>query len=165
MARSGSFGLNFRKSYGTAPSIIEHKLGDLGSDTDGEWMFIQASGTVAQYDAVSITTAFVATSLVDSGAFTTTFQVGIAQTALATGEYGWVWVGGPLGGGSGKGIKVNIASTGSTANTALYTTATAGKLSLTSASHSKVSNVFAISTVASTGTTEVQSVGYLAVNP
>jgi len=165
MARSGSFGVNYKKSYGTDPSSFPAKLGDIGSDVDGEWMFVKASATVNQYDAVSISTSYVATSLVDSGAFTTTFQVGIAQVALAANEYGWVWVGGLLGGGSGKGIKVNIASTGSTANTALYTTATAGKLSLTSASHSKVSNVFAISTVASTGTTEVQSVGYLAVNP
>lgn len=169
MARSGSFGINFKKSYGTAPSVVEHRVGDLGTDIDGEWVFVVADATgVSQYDAVSISNSFVATKLVDAGAaFTTTVQVGVAQIALAANEYGWVWIGGPLGGGTGKGIKVNIASTGATAATALYTTASAnnGKLSLTAASHSKVSNVFPLTTLAAAGTVELQSVGYMSINP
>jgi hypothetical protein len=164
MSRSGSFGVNYKKTYGTAPSINEAVLGDLGTNPEGEYVFIKASATINQYDVVSIDSSYNATSIQDSGAYTTSFQVGIAQVALASSEYGWVWIGGAVGGGLNKGIKVNIASTGSTAATALYTTATAGKLSLTSSAHSKINNLFAISTVASTGTTEVQSTGYLSVN-
>ena len=169
MSGSGSFGVNYKKTYGTDPAVVPAKLGDIGSDTDGEYMFVKADATgIAQYDAVSVASTNVVTKLVDSGAaFTTTVQVGIAQIALAANEYGWVWIGGAAGGGTGKGIKVNIASGGTTAATALYTSAATdnGKLAKTTTNHSKVSNVFALTTLAAAGTVEVQSVGYLAINP
>ena len=46
MARSGSFGVNYKKSFGTDPAIVEAKLGDIGTDPDGEWMYVKAGAAV-----------------------------------------------------------------------------------------------------------------------
>ena len=58
MSRSGSFGVNVKKSYGTAPSITEAVLGDLGSNPEGEYVYVQAASAVAQYDAVAISRTY-----------------------------------------------------------------------------------------------------------
>lgn len=159
MARSGSFGVNYKKSFGTDPAVVEHKLGDIGSDTDGEWMFVKASASIAQYAFVLISDAFLATET--SGASSIVQHVGVAQAALAANEFGWVWIGGPAGGGVGKGIRGKIAAS-YVANTPLLTTATSGVAD--DAGSTTIKNVSG--TVATTGAAnvELKSTGYLALN-
>lgn len=123
MSSSGSFGVNYKKSYGTEPSIgLPAKLLDRGTDKVGEFIFIKASAAIAQYafvgidgegDAAELTT----TTYASSAAF------GVAQVALAINEYGWVWVG--KGGGTGTGIKGKVAASYA-AFAVINTTATAG---------------------------------------
>lgn len=159
MARSGSFGVNYKKSFGTDPAVVEHKLGDIGSDTDGEWMFVKASASIAQYAFVLISDAFLATET--SGASSIVQHVGVAQSALAANEFGWVWIGGPAGGGVGKGIRGKIAAS-YVANTPLLTTATSGVAD--DAGSTTIKNVSG--TVATTGAAnvELKSTGYLTLN-
>lgn len=162
MARSGSFGVNYKKSYGTDSAIIEHKLGDLGSDTDGEWVFVKASTTVTQYDFVVIANDNTVAPLTTTNATSASLQVGVAQVALATNEFGWVWVGGVMGGGLGKGIRGRCLTLYA-ANANLFTTATAGCADDTSTT--LIKNVVGLATVgASTTAVELKSQGYLSVN-
>lgn len=159
MARSGSFGVNYKKSYGTDPAVVEHKLGDVGSDTDGEWMFVKASASVAQYAFVLVSDTF--TVAETSGASTIVQHVGVAQVALATNEYGWVWIGGPAGGGVGKGIKGKIAAS-YVANTPLLTTATSGVAD--DAGSTTIKNVSATTLTTGAASVELKSTGYLTLN-
>lgn len=122
MSASGSFGVNYKISYGTAPSIFPAKLLDRGSDKFGEFIFTKTTAAVAQYAWVGIVPAGTCAELT-----TTTYDavcaIGVAQVALASGEYGWVWVG--RGGGTGSGIKGKVAAS-YVAFAAINTTATAG---------------------------------------
>lgn len=159
MARSGSFGVNYKKSFGTDPAVIEHKLGDIGSDTDGEWMFVKASASVAQYAFVLITDSF--TVAETSGASSIVQHVGVAQVALAANEYGWVWIGGPAGGGVGKGIKGKILGS-YVANTPLLTTGTAGAAD--DSGSTTIKNVSATTLTTGAASVELKSTGYLTLN-
>ena len=108
MSGSGSFGVNYKKSYGTDPAIIPAKLGDIGADPDGAWMFVKASAAVAQYAFVYIVDAY---TVAETAAASTIVQhVGVAQVAIAINEYAWVWIGGAGGGGVGRGVKGNSNS-------------------------------------------------------
>lgn len=159
MARSGSFGINYKKSFGTDPAVVEHKLGDLGSDIDGEWMFVKASASVAQYAFVLISDTF--TVAETSGASSIVQHVGVAQVALATNEFGWVWIGGPAGGGVGKGIKGKIAAS-YVANTPLLTTAVSGVAD--DAGSTTIKNVSATTLTTGAANVELKSTGYLTLN-
>lgn len=159
MARSGSFGLNFRKSYGTDPSVVEHKLGDIGSDVDGEWMFVKASASVAQYAFVLVSDTF--TVAETSGASSIVQHVGVAQVALAANEYGWVWIGGPAGGGVGKGVRGKIAAS-YVVNTPLLTTATSGVAD--DAGSTTIKNVSGTAATVAAANVELKSTGYLTLN-
>lgn len=161
MARSGSFGVNYKKSFGTDPSVVEHKLGDLGSDPDGEWVFVKASAAVAQYAFVAITKDNTVAELTTTTAGSNSLQVGVAQNALALNEYGWVWIGGAMGGGVGKGIKGKIAAS-YVAEANLNTTATAGVAD--DASTTLIKNVVALAATVGAGSVELRSNGYLSVN-
>ena len=161
MSRSGSFGVNVKKSYGSSPSIPEAKVGDLGSDIHGEYMYILAATTIAQYDFVVISSTFSASALTTANAGSTLQYVGVAQAAIANGEYGWVWVGGPAGGGVGTGIKGNVSAAVAIA-TNLQTTTTAGQVSNTATT--KVQNVSPCAATAAAGSVELRSFGYLSVN-
>ena len=161
MSRSGNFGVNYKKTYGSAPSINEAVVGDLGSNVHGEWIFVQASGAVAQYDFVVISSAYAASSLTTTNAGATAQYVGVAQAALASGEYGWVWIGGPAGGGVGSGIKGNVSAAVTIASI-VYTTTTAGQVSNTATT--KVQNVSPTAATAGAGSVELRSFGYLNVN-
>lgn len=162
MTRSGCFGANYKKSYGTDPAIVEFKLGDLGSDTDGEWVYVKASASVAQYAFVAIAKDNTVAELTTTTAGSNSLQVGVAQVALAANEFGWVWIGGAMGGGVGKGIKGKALTLyASEAN--LYTTATAGCADDTATT--LIKNVVGLATVgASTTAVELKSQGYLSVN-
>lgn len=159
MARSGSFGVNYKKSFGTDPAIVEAKLGDLGTDTDGEWMYVKASAAVAQYAFVLITDTFTAAET--SGASTIVQHVGVAQNALLTNEFAWVWIGGAAGGGVGKGIKGKIAAS-YVANTPLLTTAAAGVAD--DAGSTTIKNVSATTATVGAASVELKSTGYLTLN-
>jgi hypothetical protein len=159
MARSGSFGVNYKKSFGTDPAIVEAKLGDLGTDTDGEWMYVKASAAVAQYAFVLITDTFTAAET--SGASTIVQHVGVAQNALLINEFAWVWIGGAAGGGVGKGIKGKIAAS-YVVNTPLLTTAAAGVAD--DAGSTTIKNVSATTLTTGAASVELKSTGYLTLN-
>lgn len=162
MARSGSFGVNYKKSHGSDPSVIEHKLGDLGSDTDGEWCFVKAASAITQYDFVVIASDNTVAALTTTNATSNSLQIGVAQVALAQNEFGWVWIGGAMGGGTGKGIRGRCLTLYA-ANANLYTTATAGCADDTATT--LIKNVVGLSTVGgSTTAVELKSQGYLSVN-
>lgn len=159
MSRSGSFGVNYKKSYGTDPAIMPARLGDLGTNPEGEWMFVKASAAVAQYAFVLISDSF--TVAETSGASSIVQHVGVAQAALAANEYGWVWIGGAAGGGVGKGIKGKIAAS-YVANTPLLTTAAAGVAD--DAGSTTIKNVSATTATTGAATVELKSTGYLTLN-
>jgi len=123
MSLTGSYGVNYKKSYGTAPTIFPAKLMDRGSDKDaGEFIFILAGAAIAQYAWVGITGSGTATELTTT-TYASSCAIGVAQVALASGEYGWVWVG--KGGGTGAAIKGKVAAS-YVAFAAINTTAVAG---------------------------------------
>lgn len=104
----------------------DQKFGLLDSyfdkNTEGEFVYVKASGTIAAYDVVKIDNDGTAAALTTAISAAEPTRVGIAQVALSANQYGWVFV---RGGGDGKGIKVN-ALTLCAADAKLYTTATAG---------------------------------------
>lgn len=161
MARSGSFGVNYKKTFGTDPAIVEAKLGDLGSDSDGEWVYVKASAAVAQYAFVAIAKDNTVAELTTTTAGSNSLQVGVAQNALALNEFGWVWIGGPMGGGTGKGIKGKIAAS-YVAEANLNTTATAGVAD--DASTTLIKNVVGLTATTGAASVELRSNGYLCVN-
>lgn len=162
MARSGSFGANSKKTWDGVSSPLPAKLGDLASDTDGEWAFVKASAAVAQYAFVVITKDNTVAELTTTNAGSNSLQVGVAQVAFAANEYGWVWIGGVMGGGLTKGIK-GKALTLYAAEVNLYTTATAGCADDTATT--LIKNVVGLATVGgSTTAVELKSQGYLSVN-
>lgn len=81
-----------------------------------EFIFVQASGAISQYDVVQLTAAFAAASLNTAGGLRGNL-VAVAQVAFAANEYGWVQVKGPCT----MNVKASCA-----ANVRLNTTATAG---------------------------------------
>ena len=162
MARSGSFGVNYKKAFGTDPAMVEHRLGDVGSDIDGEWVFVKASVAVTQYDFVVIANDNTVAPLTTTNATSASLQIGVAQVALLANEFAWVWIGGAMGGGLGRGIRGRCLTLYA-ANANLFTTATAGCADDTSTT--LIKNVVGLATVGGTTTAvELKSQGYLSVN-
>ena len=94
-------------------------LGDRYVDASGnEWLFVQASAAIAQYDVVFSSSAYAATTLSTSNDARGNL-VGVAAVAFASGDYGWVQVKGPT--------TMNVLAS-CAANVRLNTTATAGSL-------------------------------------
>lgn len=100
-------------------------LGAVGQNTKGTWVYGQAQGAIAAYDAVKIDNDGQLIPLTTAISGSEPTAVGVAQVALADNEYGWVWAG--EGGGSGSGIKVTVLASAA-AGAKLYTTTTAGSL-------------------------------------
>ena len=121
--------------------------GDEVQDEAGNiYRFALASGAVAQYDVVALTTANVAQAVTKALADTGP-MLGVAQATLASAEYGWVQVLGVT--------SVNVLSTCSS-GIALYTSGTAGKLDDTTTSQTKIAGVQIVASVtAATSTTAV----------
>lgn len=118
-------------------------VGDRYVDASGnEYVFVLASGAVAQYDAVHIGSTYVAQALTkalgDTGA-----PVGIACGTLSSASYGWAQI---------KGMGTVNALQTCASSTALYTSGTAGKLDDTTTSQVKVAGVVLTSANATTGT-------------
>lgn len=125
MSGSGSFGVNFGKTWDGVSIPLPAKLMDIGHSPDGHWLFVQADGAIAKYGFVVISAAGQAAAVTQTNDGTTLVAGGVAQVAAANDEYLWVWIGGTAGGGVGSGIKGNVAA-GCVGGAALYTTTTAG---------------------------------------
>lgn len=119
---SGLIGADLDKVY----TNLEFDLGTVASGKDGqEWMFVEADGTIDQYDCVAIDENNLAVAV--THALAAAGQViGFSQLALADGEYAWV----PL---RGSNISVNVAAS-CAKDVQLYTTANAGVLDDTATS-------------------------------
>lgn len=89
-----------------------------GTD-ETSWIFVLASGDIAQGDVVSITNAGVATGITTTNAAFGN-QVGVAQVAIGDGDYGWVQR-------AGAATYINVAAS-CLPNAQLAATATAGTL-------------------------------------
>jgi len=101
----------------------QHNLLDRAANKKGEWVYVQANGTVAQYGFVRIDDDGQADALTTTLAGSGPVAVGVAQVAFADNDYGWVWVG--RGGGVGKGVYGKVAAS-YVADAKLQTTAVAG---------------------------------------
>lgn len=82
------------------------KKGDLGHRSAGssntEWIYVQASGAIRQYDIVAIDEDFTARAVTAAHAADAHLP-GFAQVAFADDEYGWVAL-------RGSDIKANVAA-------------------------------------------------------
>lgn len=95
-------------------------LGDRYVDNAGlEWVYVSASSAIAQYDVVTMTSAYAAAPLGTANDARGSL-VGVAPVAFASSERGWVQVKGPVG-------NANVLASAA-ANVRLNTTATAGSL-------------------------------------
>jgi len=161
MSQVGSFGVNGGKVWDGVSIPLPAKVGDVGSSPEGDYIFVQADGAVAQYAFVKISDDGQAAELTTTNAGANNLQVGVAQVAAADNEYLWVWVGGVGGGGVGSGIKGKAAASYA-ADANLNTTATAGVADDTSTT--KIQNVVGLTTLVGAGTVELKSTGHLKVN-
>lgn len=131
-------------------------LGTRATGTDGtEWVYVQANGAITQYDCVSIDENYQATAMT-TALGNTGSRVGFAQIAFTDNYYGWVAIG-----GSNITVRCEVA----TADQTLRTTVSAGVLSTAStASAVKFAGLVAVTSVASTGSSEVQAVNVHVAN-
>lgn len=160
MSQVGSFGVNAKKTWDGVSSSLPSHVGGVGSTPDGDYMFVQADGAVAQYAFVRITDDGQAAELTTTNAGSNNLQIGVAQIAALDNEYLWVWVGGIGGGGVGTGIRGKCAASYA-ADANLNTTATAGVAD--DASTTKIQNVVGLTTLVGAGTVELKSTGHLRV--
>jgi hypothetical protein len=117
-------------------------LNDEAADHAGNiFRFGQASGAVAINDCVVLNSAGVAQAITSTLGTAGGF-VGVAQTTLASAEYGWFQVLGVT--------SLQVLSTCSS-GVALYTSGTAGKLDDTSASQVKVAGVQLVANATASG--------------
>lgn len=128
-------------------------LGQVTKGTDGsEWVYVLAGGTITQGDVVIITntgTLWTANSITNTLAASKlgNFLAVATYTGFTSGYYGWVQRSGKC-----SGISV-IAST--SANTQLYTTTTAGRLSSASvASTTSIAAGIVLATANTSGLTQ-----------
>lgn len=161
MSASGSFGVNYKRTWDGVSTPLPAKLGDLGSCPEGEFVFVKASAAVGQYDFVLVAKDNTAAKT-GTGAIGTVNQVGVAQVAFASGEYGWVWIGGANGGGIGSGIKGNLLAS-CVVDVPLLNSGTAGSADDTGTV--RIQNVASTVTVGgSAAAVELRSTGHLVVN-
>lgn len=159
MSQVGSFGVNYKKVWDSTSAMLPAVPGTVGSLVEGNFVFVQADGAIAQYAFVKITSAGQAAEATD--AIAGPIQIGVAQVAAANDEYLWVWIGGPMGGGTGKGIKGKIL-TGYVAGNALYTTSTAGCADDTNTTD-KLNGVVGLAGTSGTEAVELASTTHIAV--
>lgn len=136
--------VTFSTATSTSPVLGGGKgfsVGTRHTNNDGkEYVFIQANSAVSQYDVVNIphdaAGPFIAVSYATSvGA--SGQEIGVAQYALASGDYGWVQVKGNC--------RVNVL--GSCAkNVTLWSTTTAGALDDATASNFLIQGLIIVST-------------------
>lgn len=161
MSQVGSFGVNYKTVFVSTNVPLPATLGAVGSTPQGDFMFVQADGAIAQYAFVKISDDGQADELTTTNAGSNNLQVGVAQVAAADNEYLWVWIGGVGGGGVGSAIKGKCAASYA-ADANLNTTATDGVAD--DASTTKIQNVVGLTTLTGAGTVELKSTGHLKVN-
>jgi hypothetical protein len=147
-------GGNFTAAFADLNAGNAAGLGDVAEDYAGNrYVFVQASGAVAQYDAVQIGSTYVAQALTKALA-DTGLPVGVAMGTLTSASYGWACI---------KGVtSVNVLQTCSS-STALYTSGTAGKLDDTTTSQDKIAGVVITANNTTTATQAIACV--IAGNP
>jgi len=158
MSHSGSFGVNYKRVWDGTTVPLPAQLTDIGSSTEGQFVFVQANGAIAQYAFVKIDSVGQASEATDAIAGPT--QIGVAQVASADNEYLWVWIGGTMGGGLGAGIKGKVL-TGYIAGNTLNSTSTAGAADDTATD--KFHNVYGLTGTTGTQAIELASNGTIAV--
>lgn len=162
MSASGSFGVNYTKTWDGVEIPLPAKVGSVGSLPQGTFMFVQANGAIDQYAWGVISDDGQFSELTTTNAGAGNKQVGVAQVAAADNEYLWVWVGGVGGGGVGSGIKGLVAASYA-ADANLNTTATAGVAD--DASTTVIKNVVGLTTDGGSGSAvELKSTGPIVVN-
>jgi len=166
MSQVGSFGVNYKKVFADPTTSADGlplpiAVGSVGSLVEGDFVFVQADGAIDQYGFVKIEVDGQAAMLTTTNAGSHNLMVGVAQVAVADNEYVWVWVGGPLSGGTGKGIKGKLAAS-YVAKTNLNTTATAGVAD--DASTTLIKNVVGLTTNTGAAAVELFATGHLRVN-
>jgi len=118
-----TFGINYKRTYAVADIVnLPAGLRTRGENNFGSFIFVVASAGIAQFAAVGVNGAGSAAELTTT-TYATSAAVGFAQVAVLSGEYFWLWVG--KGGGTGSGIKGNVAASYA-AGALINTTATAG---------------------------------------
>jgi len=104
----------------TPSSAANFALGEIVQGNDGtEWVYVQASGAIGQYDAVQINEDWTATPLTSALAAASD-RIGFAQAAFTDDYYGWICL-------RGSNIKVKTKAS-AVASAQLWTTASAGVL-------------------------------------
>jgi len=161
MSQVGSFGVNYKKVFTGADLPLPVAVGTVGSLVEGDFVFVQADGAVDQYGFVKIEADGQAAMLTTTNAGSNALMVGVAQVAAADNEYLWVWIGGPMGGGVGKGIKGKVAA-GFVAKANLNTTATAGVAD--DASTTLIKGGVGLASTTPAAAVELGSVDHLRVN-
>jgi hypothetical protein len=161
MSQSGSFGVNYKKTFTGTDVPLPAPLRAVGSSTEGEFVFVQADGAIDQYGFVKIEQDGQAAMLTTTNAGSQGLLVGVAQVAAADNEYLWVWVGGLNGGGAGKGIKGKVAANYVAKNN-LFTTATDGVAD--DASTTKIAYVVGLASTTPAAAVELGSVAHIKVN-
>lgn len=161
MSQSGSFGVNYKKTWDGVTIPLPAKVRDVGSCPEGEFVFAQADGAIDQYAFVKIEQDGQAAMLTTTNAGSQGLLIGVAQVAAADNEYLWIWVGGLNGGGVGKGIKGKVAANYVAKNN-LNTTATAGVAD--DASTTKISYVVGLASTTPAAAVELGSLAHLKVN-
>lgn len=142
---SGLLGVNVTDTPATNTS--QHALGTCVMGVDGtEFIYVLAGAAVTQYDAVGVDEDFSATALTKAAA-DDGHQIGFAQVAFASGDYGWVAK-------KGANISVRLAAS-CAADVPLYTTSTAGVLDDAASSQTKIDGVVAVAAIATAGESEI----------
>src|SRR5689334_8561441 len=102
------------------------RVHELGAHTTGNnnsnWLYVYASGNIAQYAVVAVEASGTASELTSTIARgSTPHNIGIAQIAFTAGDRGWVATGGS--------VLTVLTTAVCTAGAKLFTTATAGRVS------------------------------------
>jgi hypothetical protein len=161
MSQVGSFGVNYKKTFTADTLPLPVPVTTVGSLVEGDFVFVQADGAIDQYGFVKIEADGQAAMLTTTNAGSNALMVGVAQVAAADNEYLWVWVGGPMGGGVGKGIRGKVAAS-YVAKANLNTTATAGVAD--DASTTLIKGGVGLASTTPAAAVELGSVDHLRVN-
>ena len=100
----------------TSPSVNVGTVVSL--DDGGLAVYVRAASAISQYNAVLIPNTNIATNATTARSADTK-RVGFAQVSIASGDYGWVQLGGK--------VRVNVSAS-CLPGVALYTTTTEGRL-------------------------------------
>jgi hypothetical protein len=161
MSQVGSFGVNYKKTFTADTLPLPVPVTTVGSLVEGDFVFVQADGAIDQYGFVKIEADGQAAMLTTTNAGSNALMVGVAQVAALDNEYRWVWIGGPMGGGVGKGIRGKVAA-GFVAKANLNTTATAGVAD--DASTTLIKGGVGLASTTPAAAVELGSVDHLRVN-